>query len=49
MATSLRQKSVPKEYKEMDIDGTQKDIKSAVNSFYKKRLLNLKMQRKIMN
>ena len=37
MATSLRQKSVPKEYTEIDIDGTQKDIKSAVNSFYKNK------------
>jgi len=37
MAKSLRQKSVPKEFKEIPFDGTQKDIKSAVNSFYRNK------------
>ena len=46
MATSLRQKSVPKEYTEMDIDGDQKDIKSAVNSFYKDKAKQLENAKK---
>ena len=46
MATSLRKKSVPKEYTEMPIDGTQKDIKSAVNNFYKNKAKKLENAKK---
>ena len=46
MATSLRQKSAPKEYTETPIDGTQKDIKSAVNSFYKNKANKLEYAKK---
>ena len=47
MATSLRQKSVPKEYRNA-YRWNPKDIKSAVNSFYKNKAKNLNMQRKII-
>ena len=46
MATSLRQKSVPKEYSEIPIDGTQQDIKSAVNSFYIDKAEQLEITKK---
>tara|TARA_B100001057_G_scaffold129325_1_gene128374 strand:+ start:2170 stop:3813 length:1644 start_codon:yes stop_codon:yes gene_type:complete len=41
IAYSLRQKSVPKEFKEIPFEVNQKDIQSAINSFYKNKAKEL--------